>query len=1572
MKHFFLKTSMLSFSTAIVLGITGCGGGGGDTTPSGTTTSVVSEGTAIDGILSGSTVCIDVNKNNVCDAGEDSTTTDQNGKYSLESTQEGPLLVVGGTDKGTGNAFSGTLKAPAGSSVISPLTSAVQALVDSGKTASEAETSVKKAMGLENVNATLTDFNPLEKIEDPASAADAQKILAQQTKLQVLVHAASVTVAGAGNKNAANTMNDVFAAVAQKFDGATTSVSLDATKIESIAKIAAERVYTGDTVEAVAARVAAKVSAENVAQSVAEDASSAEQSVTLASTVDAISRLNEAITKVNTSTQTEVAALALEALTNAQAQSLANLQAIETLQQEKEAQAALLEAAQIAKEAAEAALAEAEAQAQADLDAYKAYLAAKAEAEAAAKAEAEAQAAAAEAQAAAAAEEAAILEAQAAKEEEAIALQLQAEAEAAAAAAREAAALEAQAAAEAAADLAAAQAAAEAAEALAAETIAKAQVNADSTIVSFYVSQATNDANQTNVLASKIGTFINDNNLTTSAAAVTLLSQSDSNATAASTTLLEMIALQSQVQAMVDANSTDVNTSTQLKLSAETKVALVHANYISNLNLKSSVELILAAEQAAAAAAAEAERILAIITANKTEVNAITVALEGNATVLSSAKDGAVKAASAAQTIADSNPNAQTYADQAKVAADNTVSAYADLLKAVADAQAANVIVNDANVTEQAAIDANVSANAAKVTFEAKATVIGENAAAAATALAAAEAAPVSGSTTPAISFIDGMQFSNFDVWVDYDKTVVELRTHSLNNGTFTENAYELNTTTGVFEASTKANSDYVLGVNGWTTESFKSYTLNNGVITFENGMAVQIAAEYDLANPTAEGTAFIAEINAQVPGEDNVTFNTGAKAYILAFKPTTDLYELWDAPTVQEQDPVTFNWYSTDQTFSTIYDYMQSVNSPAGSYDEVTGMWTGVDFERNTASVQCDMFHNCPVVDSIGTEFTSVSAGMSGNLVVTDHSVNPYPQTKVGTWEAKTVNSQLIVTYTPDAGKESYFQWEDNLIGVADGAVRKGHYQAAATEFKIDTEQAEFNDLAVNDIKSAIATFIANGGTLDGGTTEPTPTQLTAVDDSITTQPDTTVTYNVLANDFGGEGTLFIDSVTQGQNGTVNWTGDIVEYIPNAGYAGSDSFTYTITDGFSVATATVNVNISTNNPPVANSAAFTMLIGETISGNIGAIDPEGATVTYSISAINDPSQVFGTATTLSSDGNFTIETVQEGNATITVTMSDGDVNSTVTYSVFVEASMNTDSLYGMSEASQNLTSTEFDAYATAPQIFPADTPLYSFWGVNTDENGTATLEYDYLEFKTDGTFVNPDSNGTHDSQWNSTMTVSMEGTPVAKAVVINGNMSATEIASEITELGELGITLPTGSVVSKVAVLMLNAEYDIWEQVNAYVDGGATPVTALSEMFGNYTAVYNRENYKRELQFAQGEQFSDGSGTVVEVDMTSVYMGLSMEPTIINPNAGTWTATTYTDNNGTTVDMILMTVDDTLVGAYNKNPILVAPGIVLEDGTTTDRLSRGSYTPANSGFVEYYFNDTAAQEIVNSFNATH
>jgi hypothetical protein len=90
-------------------------------------------------------------------------------------------------------------------------------------------------------------------------------------------------------------------------------------------------------------------------------------------------------------------------------------------------------------------------------------------------------------------------------------------------------------------------------------------------------------------------------------------------------------------------------------------------------------------------------------------------------------------------------------------------------------------------------------------------------------------------------------------------------------------------------------------------------------------------------------------------------------------------------------------------------------------------------------------------------------------------------------------------------------------------------------------------------------------------------------VDDSDTTNEDTAVTTNVLANDTF-EGTPVVTDVTQGSNGSVVNNGDgTITYTPDPDFNGTDSYTYTVTSGGVTETATVNVTIDpVNDPPVA------------------------------------------------------------------------------------------------------------------------------------------------------------------------------------------------------------------------------------------------------------------------------------------------------------------------------------------------------------------------------------------------------
>jgi hypothetical protein len=129
--------------TAAVFSLAGCGGGGA-AAPAPADQSL--SGVVIDGPLQGATVCLDLNKNGACDAGEPvSSATDAQGKYmitglTLAQVNAGaPLIAVVpanaiDADDPTGTVGAAyTLRAPAGAhAVISPITTLVQSGIAQG------------------------------------------------------------------------------------------------------------------------------------------------------------------------------------------------------------------------------------------------------------------------------------------------------------------------------------------------------------------------------------------------------------------------------------------------------------------------------------------------------------------------------------------------------------------------------------------------------------------------------------------------------------------------------------------------------------------------------------------------------------------------------------------------------------------------------------------------------------------------------------------------------------------------------------------------------------------------------------------------------------------------------------------------------------------------------------------------------------------------------------------------------------------------------------------------------------------------------------------------------------------------------------------------------------------------------------------------------------------------------------------------------------------------------------------------------------------------------------------------
>ncbi len=133
---------------------------------------------------------------------------------------------------------------------------------------------------------------------------------------------------------------------------------------------------------------------------------------------------------------------------------------------------------------------------------------------------------------------------------------------------------------------------------------------------------------------------------------------------------------------------------------------------------------------------------------------------------------------------------------------------------------------------------------------------------------------------------------------------------------------------------------------------------------------------------------------------------------------------------------------------------------------------------------------------------------------------------------------------------------------------------------------QALRNNIQYKQTIDTYRTLGADGnGTVDPGNSAPV-----AVDDTgITTTVDTSVSFDVLANDSDPEGDAlsiirFDQNSTNG--GTVTLADGLFTYVPAAGFSGTDTFTYTISDGNGgEATATVTITVTAeggNNQPVA------------------------------------------------------------------------------------------------------------------------------------------------------------------------------------------------------------------------------------------------------------------------------------------------------------------------------------------------------------------------------------------------------
>ncbi|MCW1430171.1 beta strand repeat-containing protein [Novosphingobium sp. JCM 18896] len=166
--------------------------------------SAKNEGLVADGYIAGATVYIDANKNNQLDANEPFTTTDSKGDFVLNSHVQGPLRAFGGTNLDTNKPNTVQFSAPEGATVVNPLTSVIQTLIEttanSGtpETASTATQKTLQAFGLD------PSINPLslDLIDAAGGAGAAGQAALNAQKVAAAIAEVLGSVAGVGGDTA--------------------------------------------------------------------------------------------------------------------------------------------------------------------------------------------------------------------------------------------------------------------------------------------------------------------------------------------------------------------------------------------------------------------------------------------------------------------------------------------------------------------------------------------------------------------------------------------------------------------------------------------------------------------------------------------------------------------------------------------------------------------------------------------------------------------------------------------------------------------------------------------------------------------------------------------------------------------------------------------------------------------------------------------------------------------------------------------------------------------------------------------------------------------------------------------------------------------------------------------------------------------------------------------------------------------------------------------------------------------------------------------------------------------------
>ncbi|MEC8554359.1 MAG: Ig-like domain-containing protein [Planctomycetota bacterium] len=436
------------------------------------------------------------------------------------------------------------------------------------------------------------------------------------------------------------------------------------------------------------------------------------------------------------------------------------------------------------------------------------------------------------------------------------------------------------------------------------------------------------------------------------------------------------------------------------------------------------------------------------------------------------------------------------------------------------------------------------------------------------------------------------------------------------------------------------------------------------------------------------------------------------------------------------------------------------------------------------------------------------------------------------------------------------------------------------------------------------------------------------ANNDSVFTNENAAVSINVLSNDTDVDGdSLFVSALTNGSNGSVsNNNNGTVTYTPNNGFFGTDTFTYTVSDGVATDTATVTVTVNeVNDPPTANNDSATVNEDNSVAISVlsNDSDPDGDTLT--VSSFTNP--INGSVSNSNNVLTYTPNANYNGSDSFTYTINDGNGNNaTATVNVTVNAV--NDNPVANNDSATTLENTAVSVNVVANDN-DVDGDALSVSGVSNPLNGSVTNN-------SDGTVTYTPNNGYVGSD-TFTYTIS-DGSLTATATVsvtVNGVNDPPTAVNDSADVNED----------SSVAVSVLNNDSDP-DGDALTVDAFTNPSNGLVSNSNNVLTYTPNANYNGNDSFTY--TISDGNGGSATATVNVTVAAVNDNPVAVNDSA------TTDQDNAITISVLANDTDidgDSLSVSSATNPSN-GTATVNNDGTIT-------YSPAAGFFGSDSFNYT-------------